>query len=227
MSGIAAVLCNDSARYSLFWACWNRLQMPPGWRQEALIGGDWCGARNKLCQMVLDSDAKYLWFMDDDHAFSPDILHRLLAHEKDLVVPVCFTRSAPFPPVDFVERVGDDRYLPVYLPEMPPSGLVQLAAGGTAGMLIHRSVIEALDGPEWFEYGAASEDILFCNKAIDAGFELYCDLGTRLGHITTAVVEPAFVDGEWTVGTRIGSYGAMTNVLLPIESSRTSEKVLA
>jgi hypothetical protein len=227
MSGIAAVLANDSARYSLFWACWNRLQIPSGWRQEALIGGDWCGARNTLCQMILDSDAEYLWFMDDDHAFSPDILMRLLNHQKDLVVPVCFTRSAPFPPVDFTERVGDDRYLPVYLPDMPPSGLQQLVAGGTAGMLIHRSVIEALDGPYWFEYGAASEDILFCNKAIDAGFELYCDLGTRLGHITTAVVEPAYVDGEWVVGTRIGSYGAMTNVLLPIEASSPSEKVVA
>ena len=87
MSGIAAVLANDSARYSLFWACWNRLTIPEGWRQEALIGGDWCGARNTLCQMTLDSDAEYLWFMDDDHAFSPDILTRLLAHQKDLVVP--------------------------------------------------------------------------------------------------------------------------------------------
>ena len=35
------------------------------------------------------------------------------------------------------------------------------------------------------------------------------------------------MDGEWTVGTRIGSYGAMTNVLLPIEASSPSEKVLA
>lgn len=229
MKGIAAVIANDSARYSLFWSCWNRLQLPRGWRQEALIGGDWCGARNTLVQMTLDSDAEYLWFMDDDHAFSPDILLKLLRWERKLVVPVCLTRSAPFAPVDFVERVGDDRYLPIYLPEQKEEGLVQLVAGGTAGMLIHRDVLEAMPGPHWFEYGAASEDILFCNKAIDLGFTLHCDLSARLGHITTAVVEPAVVDGEWTIGTRIGSYGAMTSVMLPIEHremSAESEKVL-
>lgn len=230
MSGIAAVLANDSARYSLFWACWNRLQIPEGWSQQALIGGDWCGARNQLVQMTLDSDAEYLWFMDDDHAFSPDILMRLLRWEKDLVVPVCLTRSAPFPPVDFVERVGEDRYLPIYLPEQEEEGLVELVAGGTAGMLIHRSVLEAMPGPYWFEYGAASEDILFCNKAMDLGFSLHCDLSTRLGHITTAVVEPTVVDGKWSLGTRIGSYGAMTSVILPLqhrEMSEENERVLA
>ncbi len=230
MSGIAGVLCNDSARYSLFWACWDEIKLPPNWRKEKLIGGDWCGARNTLVELTLESGADYLWFMDDDHAFSPDILMRLLDHDLDLVLPLCFTRSAPFPPVDFTERVGDDRYLPIYLPEQDRSGLVELVAGGTAGMLIHRRVLEAMDGPYWFEYGAASEDILFCNKAVDLGFSLYCDLSVRLGHITTAVVEPAFVDGEWVVGTRIGSYGAMTNVMLPIEhkeASKTSERVLA
>lgn len=230
MSGIAAVIANDSARYTLFWACWNRLQIPEGWQQQALIGGDWCGARNTLCEMMLDSGAEYLWFMDDDHAFSPDLLMKLLRHDLPLVVPVCFTRSAPFPPVDFVERVGDDKYLPMYLPEQEPEGLVELVAGGTAGMLIHRSVLEAMPGPYWFEYGAASEDILFCNKAMDLGFTLHCDLSARLGHLTTAVVEPTYHDGEWALGVRVGSYGAMTSVILPIEHRETStlsEKVVA
>jgi hypothetical protein len=226
VTGIAAVIANDSARYTLFWSCWNRLQLPEGWEQQALIGGDWCGARNTLVQMTLASDAEYLWFMDDDHAFSPDILVKLLAHDLPLVVPVCFTRSAPFPPVDFVERVGDDKYLPLYLPDHEGEGLVELVAGGTAGMLIHRSVLEAMPGPYWFEYGVASEDILFCNKAVELGFTLRCDLSTRLGHLTTAVVEPAYYDGQWVVGTRIGSYGAMTSTLLPIETSKPSERVL-
>ena len=180
--------------------------------------------------MTLESDAEYLWFMDDDHAFSPDILMRLLRHELPLVVPVCFTRSAPFPPVDFTERVGDDRYLPLYLPEQEEGGLVELVAGGTAGMLIHRSVLEAMPGPYWFEYGAASEDILFCKKAMGLGFSLHCDLSVRLGHLTTAVVEPTFYEGEWALGVRVGSYGAMTSVMLPIEhkeASIPSEKVMA
>lgn len=216
MTGIVGVIANDSARWSLFWACMDKLQLPVGWRKEHLIGGDWCGARNTLVEITLESGAEHLLYMDDDHAFSPDLVHRLLSHDLPLVVPACLTRSAPFPPVDFTERVGDDRYLPIYLPEQDEDSVVPLVAAGTAGMLIHRSVLEAME-PPWFEYGFASEDILFCNKAADLGFVPHVDLSIRIGHLTTCVIEPAYHDGEWAVGARLGSYGAMTSVLLPIE----------
>jgi hypothetical protein len=163
--------------------------------------------------------------MDDDHAFSPDLLEKLLRWQLPLVVPVCLTRAAPFAPVTFTERVGEDRYLPVYLPEQETEGLVQLVAGGTAGMLIHRNVLSAMK-PPWFEYGFASEDILFCNKAMDLGFTLHCDLSARLGHITTATVWPTVHEDEWAVGLTVGSVGQTTNVILPIET-RSPEKVPA
>lgn len=228
MSGIVGVLANDSARFSLFTACIDRLQLPEGWRKEFLIGGDWCGARNSLVKMTLDSGAEWLWYMDDDHAFSSDILLQLLKHDLPLVVPVCLTRSAPFAPVTYTERMDGDenaaRYLPIYLPEQPENGLVELAAGGSAGMLIHRSVLEALEEP-WFEYGFASEDLMFCDKAKDAGFTIHCDLGVKLGHITTGVVWPAVYDGEWCVGLDVGSVGQTTRVLLSIETKPVEQKV--
>jgi Fringe-like len=227
MSGIVGILANDSARFSLFTACVSRLELPPGWRKEFLIGGDWCGARNSLVKMVLESDTQWLWFMDDDHAFSPDILLRLLQHDLPLVVPVCLTRSAPFAPVTYTERIeGSENasYLPVYLPEQEESGLVELVAGGSAGMLIHREVLEALDEP-WFEYGFASEDLMFCDKAMEAGFSLHCDLGARLGHLTTAAVWPTVYDGEWCVGLDVGSVGQTTRVLLPIETKSVEQNV--
>jgi len=221
MTGIAAVIANDSARYSLFWSCWTNLQVPSNWKRESLIGGDWCGARNTLCELTLQSEADYLWFMDDDHAFSPDLLLKLLRHELPLVVPVCLTRSAPFAPVTFTERFSDDergnaRYLPLYLPDQESQGLVELEAGGCAGMLIHRNVLQAIE-PPWFEYGFASEDIIFCQKAKERGFSIHCDLGARLGHITTATIWPTVHESEWAVGMTVGSVGQTTQVLLPIE----------
>ena len=230
MSGIVGIIANDSARYTLFWTCLDTLELPHGWRKEKLIGGDWCGARNTLCQMTLDSDAEWLFFMDDDHVFMPNVLNQLLSHDKKVIVPVCTTRSAPFPPVAFTERVGDDRYLPIYLPGQEESGLVEIVAAGTAGMLIHRSVLIAIGGPRWFEYDAASEDLLFCNKAREEGFDIYVDLSVKIGHITHAVIWPTVHEGEWCVGATIGSYNASTNVLLPIEygePSTASEKVEA
>jgi hypothetical protein len=100
---------------------------------------------------------------------------------------------------------------------MNGQGIVELAAGGCAGMLIHRDVLEDVGGPHWFEYGFASEDLIFCEKAREKGYGIYCDLSARLGHITTAVVWPAVHDGEWSVGLQVGSVGATTNVILPIE----------
>lgn len=217
MSGIVGVIANDSARYSLFWSCMDHLRLPSGWEKEHLIGGDWCGARNTLCEYALRSDVDHLFFMDDDHAFAPDLLEKLLRWNEDLVVPVCLMRTHPYMPVTFQERLADHangnaQYLPVYYPDQPNEGLIELAAGGCAGMVIGTNVLRALE-PPWFEYGFASEDLLFCQKAKEAGFTIHCDLSARLGHITTAVVWPTTdQDGEWRVGFNIGRE---TNLIVP------------
>ena len=219
MSGLVGVIANDSARHSLFSSCIDRLELPDGWKKQWVIGGDWCGARNELCQMVLDEGYSHLWFMDDDHAFAPSMLKRLLAHDVPLVTPICLTRVHPFAPVQYTEKTGEAQYLPIALSGSETKGLVEIQAGGCAGMLIRRDVIEAtreqmtwLPGDlrqtkmpmSWFEYTDRSEDIVFCEKAKDAGFTLYADLEVTLGHITTAVVHPTVRDGEWKTGLTIG-----------------------
>lgn len=201
--GLVGIIANDSARYSLFSSCVTELLVPPGTRKDWAIGGDWCGARNDLAQRVLDGGFEWLWFMDDDHAFAPGLLEGLLRHDLPLVVPVCLTRVAPFVPVTYTKKIAKNLYLPIALPEHPEDGLVRLEAGGCAGMLIRREVIEAIE-PPWFEYTDRSEDLVFCEKAKAAGFEIYCDLSARLGHITTAVVWPAISDGEWVTGITVG-----------------------
>lgn len=205
MSGLVGVIANDSARYSLFTACVLKLDKPAGAQVEMLIGGDWCRARNDLAAMTIDGGHDWLWFMDDDHAFPPSLLNRLLTHDRPLVVPVCLTRVAPFVPVTYTERDPDAefQYLPLPLDTLPTDGLVELQAGGCAGMLIRREVLEAIE-PPWFEYGDRSEDIVFCEKAKAAGFEIFADLGARLGHITTAVVWPHADDETWRVGITVG-----------------------
>lgn len=204
MSGIVGVIANDFARSSLFTSCVWKLDMPEGWRKEMLIGGDWCSARNTLCELVLDDEeAEYLWFMDDDHAFPPGMLRKLLAHDEALVSPVCLTRVYPFAPVQYTKKISENQYLPVSFNEQGEHGLVELEVGGAAGMLIRRDVIEAIE-PPWFEYTDRSEDIIFCEKAKAAGFTLYADLECRLGHITTAVVHPTVREGDWKTGLTIG-----------------------
>jgi hypothetical protein len=223
VSGVVGIIANDSARYSLFASCVTKLHVPPGTDLEWVIGGDWCGARNGLVRHALNTNAHWLWFMDDDHAFKPTLLTQLLDHGKDLVVPVCLTRVHPFQPVAYTEKIADDLYLPIPLREQPTDGLVRLEAGGCAGMLIRRPVLEAIPEP-WFEYTDRSEDIIFCEKARAAGFELWGDLNARLGHITTAVVWPAVKDGEWVTGFTIGRD---LNLFSPIGMAELQEEAVA
>lgn len=215
---LIGIIANEAARYSLFTACVLKLDVSEiDTTIEVLIGGDWCSARNDLVRMTLQGEPVYengeivrfepythLWFMDDDHAFPPSLLKRLLSHDKALVNPLCCARLAPFPLVTYAGKLADGtRYLPLDLAAGGTEGLVQLEAAGCAGMLIRRDVLEALSDP-WFEHTERSEDILFCEKAKAAKFVLYADLEARLGHITTAVVWPAVDDGEWKTGLTIG-----------------------
>jgi len=205
MGGLVGIIANDFARVSIFTACAFKLEVPDGWKKEMLIGGDWCGARNDLCEQTLRDGHSHLWFMDDDHAFPPQMVHKLLVHDKPIVSPICLTRVHPFKPVQYTERNEDNdlQYLPIPLSKANTDGLVEIQAGGCAGMLIRRDVLEAIE-PPWFEYADRSEDIIFCEKAKAAGFDLYADLSLRLGHVTTAVVWPA-VDGDrWVTGLNIG-----------------------
>ena len=225
---LIGTISNDAARFSEFWSCILRLKVPVGSVKDQVIGGDWCAARNELAQRCLDEGYDYLWFMDDDHSFAPDLLQKLLhaavTYDLPIVNPLCTTRTAPFHLVTFAanpDPESKDRYLPISMEGLPGEGIVELEAGGCAGMLIRRDVLEATrnmaywpwseDNPgwhpkpdQWFEYTDQSEDLLFCQKAKRAGFKIYADLSCRLGHITTAVIMPGLLDDEWITGVTIG-----------------------
>lgn len=207
--GLVGIIANDAARFSEFGSCVTRLQAPEGWDIEWVIGGDWCGARNTLVEIALDGGYDYLWFMDDDHSFGPDILMRLLAHDKPLINPLCLTRTMPFIPCVYPTKLpeGEHVYLPVDFETAEAGGVIEIQAGGCAGMLIRRDVlaaVKALPGRA-FEYGDRSEDITFCEKAKACGFDLFCDLGIPLGHITTAVVWPSYdPENGWATGLTVG-----------------------
>lgn len=195
-SGLVGIIANDAGRFSLFSACATKLRTPEGSKLEWCIGGDWCGARNDLVRQAIEEEHDWLWFMDDDHAFAPNLLERLLEHNVPLVMPFCLQRVYPFAPV-----FSADGHLSLDVADY--DGLVEVRSGGCAGMLIKREVLLALEEP-WFEYADRSEDVIFCEKAREAGFPLYVDFDARLGHITTAVVWPSEKDGEWVTGFTIG-----------------------
>jgi hypothetical protein len=212
-AGTILVVSGDRTVYPDFAATLTTVQTPAGsgllWQKAG--GGALATARNDLAVQALEAGAAWVWFIDDDHVFKPDIVGRLLRHDRDIVVPFVMTRRPPFRPVmwpmfEVGAAASDDDLMQAWRdvgndpPKIPDGGgLVEIGHGGTGGMLISARVLRALPQPwfEWRQFNGQScgEDTWFCLKARRAGFRIWCDLDTPMGHLTTAAVWPEIRDG--------------------------------
>ena len=190
-AGTVAIVADLAARYTVFSVSLQRLVTPPETVVMWHLGSDVAANRNRACEQL---SGEWVWFIDDDHAFHPDILSRLLVRDVPIVQPLCLRRGGNFLPV----ACKDDDHL--NLADFAPDELVEVQHCGSSGMLVRREVIDAIE-PPWFELrNGISEDVVFCEKARAAGFSIHVDLAARLGHVTTAVVWPTFRDEGWMTG---------------------------
>jgi hypothetical protein len=61
---------------------------------------------------------------------------------------------------------------------------------------------------------------MFCDRAIEAGFPVYVDLGARLGHLAPSAVWPTYTEGEgWQVGW---TFSASARFVVPIEEEMSA-----
>lgn len=220
MSGIVGIAVNSAARYHAFTVCITSMKAPPNTSLQWVLGSDRIIGRNKLVRNAIRDGAEWLFFLDDDHAFEQDILMRLLAHDKDIVASLYLQRIKPFAPVAYESYDEEtNTYTALDLRKYGKNDLVPIQAAGTGGMLIKTEVFRALEDP-WFHLveGIGSEDLPFCQDAINAGFEIYCDLGTPLGHIDPIIIWPSYFDEqeEWGVGFNMADD---FNLYIPLEKS--------
>lgn len=213
MSGTIGIPCNDAARYSFFSASLSGIVAPVNTQVRWAMGSDRIRGRNRLVRESLAVGSEWLLFLDDDQAFGPHLLERLLSHDEPIVASLYLQRQHPFRPIAYTDREEDDKtYVPLFLHDYPPNtGLVPVRAAGTGGMLIRSEVFHELvaqgicEEGAWFKDGEASEDLTFCEKAGEAGFDIYVDLQARLGHCTTSIIWPSVEGGQWMVGAQVSA----------------------
>jgi GT2 family glycosyltransferase len=143
--------------------------------------------RNLLVEALLDvQDLAWLCMIDSDMVVKPDTVNRLLATGKDIISALCFTRYPPYPvAARFCERG------PISAATLPRLNQVEMA--GTACLLIRRHVLETIPYP-WFEHPVPGygEDEVFCRKVRAAGFEIWLDGTTEVGHVGTSTITSDF-----------------------------------
>ncbi len=145
-------------------------------------------ARNSLVDTAIAMDATYLLMLDDDMVMEPDLVERLIAHDKDLVGCLYWQRGGAYHPVvmramtldngDFhaeFYRAADEIILQ---PGLYP---VDIIGGGC--MLFKVDVFRKLTPPYfWFEHHIGT-DINICTRLKEAGVQPYIDTSIELGHL--------------------------------------------
>ena len=214
-------MAQQTARYSAFAVCLTQLRTPPNTKVDWVFTTDVAGGRNTLVKRALENGAEWVLFLDDDQSFPPDLLMKLLAHEKDIVSALYVQRAGGHGPLAFSERTKDNTYTQIDLTSLPGEGLLKVHACGAGGLLIRSEVFRAIHEDTWFQYGLvfnetwnASEDIIFCEKAHKAGFEVFVDLGCPIGHMAPTAIWPQFIDNQWCLGFSVADG---TQLYVPIE----------
>lgn len=210
MTGLIGVIAQETSRFSYFAQSLSAVDRPDGTSVYWHLGWDVAENTNMVVDEMIRRDADWLWLLNDDHAFSPDTLTKLLAHNLPMVVPLYLQRNPPYKPTCGVidellrgTRAGD----PIPRKALPlgaclDRGLVPIDFAGGAGMLIRREVFDKVPRP-WFESGKLTpgqlnEDFYFCDKVKAAGVEIFCDVGVHLGHCQTSVIWPVPEPDGWT-----------------------------
>lgn len=141
-------------------------------------------ARNLQVHRFLETTCTHLFILDSD-CIPPDrTVEKLLSLELPIVTAPHLT--------EVNGEVGPmvvDRAPGGYIQHRPFVGLQKVDACGGSGLLIIREVLEKL-GPPWFRFRYDSngllcggEDFYFCERASDAGYEIWADCDLIQTHI--------------------------------------------
>lgn len=153
-------------------------------------------ARNQIVEKALRDGAEHILFLDTDVLFPPTAFMSLLMRQRNnpdhkIVSGVYWSKCNPSFPLIFHEagrgsnldwRVGDYIEAPYAI--------------GMGLVLIHTDVFRAIQ-PPWYtiNYGlnidnesgsisasSMTEDLPFCERALEAGFKMWVDTGIQAGH---------------------------------------------
>lgn len=212
-SGTIGILTSETSRFSRFWLHFAALEKPPGIKLISKMSLKIPEARDEI---ISEAEGDWVWFIDDDHTFKPDLLLNLLKRDVSIVQPLVLSRMAPFTPVMMGPPTEDGtmQYRFGLTDGLDKTGLKSCGAVGAAGMLIRRHVWEKVGFPYFSprpeDKTFLSEDIAFCRRAKAAGFGVFTDLSNHMGHLNVGEVWPQQnPDGTWATKIIFGD-GSIT-----------------
>ncbi len=197
----------EMARRADFYDYFNLLDKPEGTIISFAHGQSPARNRNLMIKTAIEKECTHILFLDDDLAFKPDMLNRLLAHDKDIVGGYYLMRNYPHKPIVFSWANEEGRCLHLF-PTDNMTGLVECVALGLGAVLIKTSVFQAmheeLKDSTWVRLGELEndhwcDDIGLWKRVRDYGFKMYCDLDVLVGHMAQVTIWPDRQSEKWMV----------------------------
>jgi hypothetical protein len=167
-------------------------------------------ARNVGAKALLESDCDWLFWIDTDMGFPPDIVDRLIdvadPETRPIIGALCFLQkeeatdgmggytTSPRATIFDWRKVDAETGAFGFTPRTmyPVNAVTPVGATGSAAILIHRSVFEKINdeyGPCWYDRQInpdtgklMSEDISFCVRARAVGYPIFVHTGVRTTH---------------------------------------------
>jgi hypothetical protein len=196
----------------LYDAATHRRIIDGGGRLSYRAGANLSTPRNKVVEQFLEyGKADWLWMVDTDMTFDPDVIERLLEHADPELAPIVgglafgFDEHGEVQPTlygllpnpaapDDATRMDVIRYR-----EWEPDAMYQVAGTGAACLLIHKRALERIRDHgfnaayPWFQETMhngkpVGEDITFCWRAIQAEMPVYVNTAVQVGHIKERVL---------------------------------------
>jgi glycosyltransferase involved in cell wall biosynthesis len=192
-------------------------------RHYYIVGKEVGDARNEIVAKALEIEendpslrCSHVFFLDDDVLFHPDVLLKLLSHERDIVSGLYYTKSSvPTPLVLHGDYGGTAK-------SWTPGDLVECAGHGMGLTLINADVfrnmregvgVDAHGYPEWFKTTKDSsllrpdgvpqvfnqtEDMAFLTRAAALGYRPAVDTSAQAfgWHLDTRAMK-AYPSAQW------------------------------
>lgn len=159
-------------------------------------------ARNNLARQAIKSEADYVLWLDSDMVFPPDFLQKMLnvckENNIDFLTALCFRRKPPYTPTLF-DRLEKTEHGASYTAIMSvPDGRFKVGGCGFAGVLMSMDVLLSVaakfNGRMFDPVEGMGEDVSFCWRARQCGYEIWCDSEIEMGHVGQCVVNRAYFD---------------------------------
>lgn len=157
-------------------------------------------SRNKIAAKAIQLECDYVMWFDSDMIFEPNTLERLMADikDKDFVSGVYYRRSGNYSPVLYKDLIRhEDGTVEAIAFDSIPDEMFTAAGVGFGCVLTSTAMLldMAAKYKDWFTpNGKLGEDLSFCERARNMGYEIWVDPKIKCGHVGHIIVNEGFFE---------------------------------